>query len=101
MVSNDIGRQLHDRLTRGESISVAEQAQLKSWYDEQDRIETGELGAGVAKKSNTTLQAQVDAALAQLAAVTKRIQEIAAENEALRQEIASLRRELTQLPQPA
>jgi len=44
-----------------------------------------------------TLQAQVDAALAQLMTVAKRIQEIASENETLRREIANLRHQLVYL----
>ncbi len=103
MASDDMGRRLHDRATRGETLSADEKAQLDRWYAEQDRAESDVLRVATAEKTVTALQAQVDAALAQLAAVTKRIQEIAAENEALRQETAALRRQLAQLPsaQPA
>jgi peptidoglycan hydrolase CwlO-like protein len=103
MISDDFGKQLHDRATRGEVLSVEEQARLENWYAAQNRAEADGLGLTVMGKTVTALQAQVDSALAQLATVTRRIQEIAAENEVLRREIAALRRQLAQQasPQPA
>jgi len=41
------------------------------------------------------LQAKVDAAIAQLGAITQRIQMLAAENEPVRKEVAALRQQLT------
>ena len=32
-------RQLHDRATRGESLTEAERAQLAAWYEQQDAEE--------------------------------------------------------------
>lgn len=95
MVSNETGKQLHDRATRGEVLSDEEQVQLKSWYATQDLAEANELGLTEMAEKLTALQAQIDAALAQLATATGRIQEIAEENEALRHENAVLRRQLT------
>jgi peptidoglycan hydrolase CwlO-like protein len=101
MVPDDLGRQLHDRATRGETLSPEEQSQLDEWYMTQDRAETGDLGLTVPAEEVTTLQAQIDSALAQLATITQRIQEITEENQALRREIAALRRQLAQTsPQP-
>jgi len=79
MVPDDLARQLHDRATRGESLSAKEQAHLENWYAVQDSAESQKLGLTVTERKLATLQAQVDAALAQLTAVTKRIQETAAE----------------------
>lgn len=96
MVSDELGEQLHDRATRGAALSAEEQAHLEGWYATQDRTEMDELGLTVAEETVGALQAQVESALAQLASVTKRIQQVADENEALRREIAVLRRQLVQ-----
>ncbi|MCI0485509.1 MAG: hypothetical protein L0229_02805 [Blastocatellia bacterium] len=103
MVSDKTGRQLHDRATRGEELSVEEQSQLQRWYDAQDRAESDMLNITAPDGSVTALQAQVDSALQQLAAITHRLQEIAAENDALRNENAELRRQVADRisPQPA
>ena len=48
--------------------------------------------------SAAVLQAQVDAALTQLVTATQRIQTLAAENEAVRKEVADLQRQLARKP---
>jgi flagellar biosynthesis/type III secretory pathway protein FliH len=78
MVSNDLAKQLHDKATRGETLSVEEQRQLANWYARQDIAEGKALGLAAGEKTSASLQAQVDAALAQLMTVTKRIQDLAA-----------------------
>jgi peptidoglycan hydrolase CwlO-like protein len=94
MISNDFAKKLHDKATRGEALSAEEQAQLENWYVLQNNAENKALGLTDTEKKLETLQAQVDAALAQLMTVAKRIQEVASENESLRCEIAALRRQL-------
>lgn len=94
MVSDDLARQLHDRATRGELLSKKERSLLENWYALQDSVESDTLGLAKDENALTTLQAQVETALAKLTIVTKRIQEIASENEALRREITLLRQQL-------
>jgi peptidoglycan hydrolase CwlO-like protein len=96
MVSDELGKQLHDRATRGETLSVEEQRQLDMWYTAQDYAEMAMLNLDTATKNVTSLQTQVDSVLIQLGIVTKRIQEIAEENESLRKEVAIFRRKLAQ-----
>lgn len=97
MISDDMGKQLHQKFTRGEALSTEEHTQLEEWYASQDDAERHALGlASINEEELTALQAQVDAALAQLTTATTRIQEIASENETLRQEITVLRRRLIQ-----
>ena len=96
MVSDDLGRQLHDRATRGELLSVEEQSLLKDWYVLQDSAESDALNLN--KDTLATLQTQVEEALTQLTIVTKRIQEVASENKALKREIVELHRQLVYQP---
>ena len=96
MISDELGKQLHDRATRGESVSEEEQGQLDVWYAAQDRTEMEALDLTAATEAVELLQAQVDSVLVQLGTVTKRIQEIAEENQVLRKEIAMFRCQLAQ-----
>jgi hypothetical protein len=96
MVPDELGKQLHDRATRGEALSTEEQAQLEDWYATQDRAESDRLGLTATSETVASLQIQIDSALASLATITKRIQEIAEENQALRREIAAICRQLAQ-----
>ena len=98
MISDDLGQVLHDRSTRGEPLSDEEQTQLDSWYDDQDQLERNSLAAMPEARTTATLQAQIEAALAQLTRITTRLQAMAAENEQLRQEITTLRRQLVESP---
>jgi len=95
-MTDDIGRQLHDRATRGESLSAQEQALLENWYAEQDQAESAELNRVVSGKTVMALQGQVDAALAQLDTIARQLQEIAAQNQSIRRENSALRRQLAE-----
>jgi hypothetical protein len=103
MSTDTAGQQLHDRATRGESLSAEERAQLDAWYARLDAEEGAVLAGAVPPGSITALQAQIATALAQLGTVTQHIQAVTAENAAVRQEITALRRLLAQksTPQPA
>ena len=100
MVSDETGRQLHDRATRGETLTTQEQAQLNDWYEAQDRAELDSLDTVNAAKETASLQNQVNSALAQLIVATRRIQEITQENETLRSEISAFRHQLAQQSSP-
>jgi hypothetical protein len=97
MVTDELGKQLHDRATRGETLSLEEQSQLEEWYAAQDRAEAADLGLTVSAETITVLQAQVALVLEQLTVATQRIQEITEENQALHHEISKLRRQLAQV----
>ena len=103
MNSDDLGRDLHDRATRGEQLSSENQMQLDTWYVAQDRAEMEALSEAMLVRDSAILQTQVDAMMEQLSTISRRIQKTATENAALRREINMLHRRLaTQaVPQPA
>ena len=94
MTRNDPGLSLHDRATRGERLDPAEVEQLEAWYADQDGVEAQTLNWTASPASLDALQSQVDTALGQLTIVSRRIQQIARENDALRRDIADLRRQI-------
>lgn len=89
-------KELHDRATRGEALTAAEQAQLQAWYSEQDQAEFQQLGLPASIPNNAELPNKIAVALNQIAASTAQIQKLASENEALRRENLTLRRQLTE-----
>ena len=96
MTNEELGRELHDRLTRGKALSDQEQAELERWYARLDRDEGAVLAQTVASPKMAELEAQVAQVTAQLQSVTQRIQTLSAENAVVRQEIAELQRQLIQ-----
>jgi hypothetical protein len=59
MVSDELGKQLHDHATRGETLSVEEQRQLDRWYTAQDHAEMAMLNLDTATKIVTSLQSSL------------------------------------------
>jgi hypothetical protein len=100
MKPETLGQQLHDRATRGEILSAPERAQLDEWYARLDQEEGAALGTVVPSTNRAILQAQIQTATAQLAALTQRVQALTAENAAVRQEIVSLQQQLARTPTP-
>src|SRR5438876_254794 len=94
MMTDKIGRELHDRATRGMPLSAEDQAQLEKWYDQQDECETDTLVRAAPPADLVRVRHDVDAALVELQNVTHRIQALAGENETLKREIAVLQRQL-------
>ena len=92
---DELGRQLHDRYTRGQPLTTEEQAQLELWYQQQDAQESRQLNLGITMVGIADLQAQIEGTLRQLATVIQQVQQITIENQILRQEIAILRQQLT------
>ena len=93
---DDRMHELHDKATRGGILSTAEQAELDAWYAAQDAAESQLLAEAAPSQSLVELQADVQTAVAQLQAVTLRIQVLSDQNEALRQEVNALQRQLAQ-----
>jgi hypothetical protein len=91
-----LGQLLHDRATRGETLSREEQEQLRLWYAEQDQEETVRLASASIPNDLASLQAQVQHVTARVVVQAQRIHLLASENAQLRQEIATLQRLLAE-----
>ncbi len=94
-----LGQQLHDRATRGETLSIAEQAQLDLWYDAINRAEMEQLLK--TEPDTQALRSQIMSLLKRVSHVAKQIEQIATENEKIRHENAALRRQLALKGQPS
>lgn len=90
MILNEPGPRLHDRVTRGQSLTQEEATALEAWYAQQDQTELAQI-VRIPEQNLTLLQQQIDAALAQLARTTQQIRRLVRENAALRRENARLR----------
>lgn len=86
---------LHDKATRGVALSAEEQSQLEVWYTEQDQDENALLESTRSSENLTPLHTEVGTVIEQLVTASQRIQELTAQNEALRQEIDALQHQLT------
>ena len=94
-MDDNLMRDYHDRATRGLPLSEAERGALEDWYAAQDAAEASLLNRHSAP-APAPLQAQIDAGLAELTRTMQQIQALSAENDALRQEVAGLYRQLAQ-----
>ncbi len=95
MSTDEQVKQLHDNATRGIALSTTEQSQLDAWYAQQDQEEGILLTRASPPQRLAALQTQVDTAVAQLLAVTQRLQELTFHNDTLRRDIATLQQQLT------
>lgn len=86
---------LHDRATRGQTLTAKERETLEAWYESQDVTEAAIL-KGTTAPGMPTLQSQIDIGLAKLRQITENIQSLSAENERLQQEITGLYHQLKQ-----
>lgn len=97
MISDDLGKQLHDRSTRGQPLSAEEREVLTEWYQHFDQEEVRLFAKAAAAPPHTqALREQVNATLAQIVEVAQHIQTLNRENDALRNEIALLEQRLIQ-----
>ena len=95
MIPDEIGQKLHDRVTRGESLTAEEQERLRLWYAHHDRQEMAQLRAAPVPSRLADLQSRVQQVTAQVVVQAQHIEALTAENAQLRQEIASLQRLLS------
>ncbi len=90
MTTNERGQDLHDKATRGITLSPSERAELDTWYQRLDQEERELFSASEVAEGPGKMRAQVDAALVKLQRVVQRVRELEAENDTLKAEIHSL-----------
>jgi hypothetical protein len=95
MVPDEIEQKLHDRATRGESLTPEEQELLRRWYAHHDQEETAQLNAAPVPSRLADLQSRLQQVTSQVVVQAQRIEALTAENAQLRQEIVSLQRLLS------
>ena len=101
MLSDELGMQLHDRETTGETLTAEEKEQLEAWYAQQDAAETTMLKAAQMPLPNLVfVQDRIDTAISQLTVSVQQLQQITQENKLLREEIEGIKQQLT-IPQSA
>jgi hypothetical protein len=94
MTIDEKGKALHDKASKGEKLSHEEQRFLEEWYAKMDQEEAISLNMAKEAGFPENLKAQIEIALAQLVKLSSRIQQIALENDKLRNENEGLRRQL-------
>jgi hypothetical protein len=94
MITDEIGARLHDRATRGNSLTPEERLSLEAWYARHDAEEMATLAAAPLSQDVTAMRERMKETLAQLVTVTQRIHALAVENERLYHEFAALREQV-------
>lgn len=77
---------LHERATRGETLSADEQARLNAWDAAEDKLESEAFGQHPTSDFADDLREKIAEALARLSVATQQAQNLTAQNEVLRQE---------------
>lgn len=96
-MSETLMYQLHDRFTRGETLSEEELHILQTWYDQQDTEEHARINQkGDETNITVQLQQQIKQTALQLQTVTQHISATITANEAIRAEIIALQARLAQ-----
>jgi len=100
MIADQIGQELHDKETRGASLSSQERAQLDAWYRQKDAAESQSNSRNPDSGTVEVLRGQLSQALDQVKSMAQGIQELARANDALLQETVALRQRLTERAAP-
>ncbi|MGI4787815.1 MAG: hypothetical protein ACRYFS_03085 [Janthinobacterium lividum] len=97
-MNDNFGRQLHDKATRNELLTVEEETKLSRWYAQQDQEEDALLASSPNPLVLDTLWNDVVNALLRLKLAAPQVRAQAEENIALQQAIATTIRSLRATP---
>src|SRR2546423_1551172 len=79
MTSMNRGKLLHDRRTRGNSLTKAEERELNDWYDQMDAAEAETVRIPSSTETDS-IDAQIDATLAEIQSTTRSILSVSRAN---------------------
>ncbi len=96
MISDEVGKKLHDKATRGVTLSSADQKRLKIWYKDQDDAECESLKLSTSLKSETMLQKEIDSILIKIGAANEEISKLSNHNKLLKKDIFKIQQRLSQ-----
>jgi DNA repair ATPase RecN len=96
MISDEVGIQLHDRASRGGTLSPEERAALEAWYAQHDAEDAAGSKWHAVPVDVEDLRLKVQATLVRIEAAAQRMRQLEAENDQLRREIAEMERQLLQ-----
>jgi hypothetical protein len=97
---DDRGKALHDRATRGLSLTPDEQRVLDEWYADRDAQEEASIGRVGTRPDLDAVREQVDEAMSRVLIAGQRLQELITETDRLRSEIANLEQRLATAATP-
>ena len=92
---DEIGRQLHDRSTRGKELTSEKRRLLEEWYEQQDNAESRLLHKDDDLRTEKILRTQIDPILIRISTAAEQIHKLTDENRVLRKNIAKLHRRLS------
>ena len=96
VLSDEVGRQLHDKSTQGKALTSEELELLEKWYAEQDNEESGLLNQDNGMRSENILHKQIDPILIRIETAAEQIHKLTHENRMLKKNIVKLQKQLTE-----
>ena len=96
MSSDKIGRQLHDKATRGKVLTPEEHELLEKWYSGHDNVESELLTRDNEPQAEHILHKQIDPILIRIGTTAEQIHKLTDENRMLKKNISKLQRQLAE-----
>ena len=96
MSSDKIGRQLHDKATRGKALTTEEHEVLEKWYTGHDNAESELLTRDNEPQAEHMLHNQIDPTLTRIGTTAEQIHKLTDENRMLKKNISKLQRQPTE-----
>ncbi len=96
MSSDNIGRQLHDKSTRGKALTPEEHEVLEKWYARHDNEESELLNRDNEPQTEYILHEQIDPILSRIGTTAEQIHKLTDENRVLKKNISKLQQQLAE-----